>query len=406
MAKKTKVILLFAIVALFIVVWGCIVINQNRIYDLKNDNTKVGIGQKVEFEDISYTITSAKMYDIEAFVKEYPDCAWLHSQRWILNKMQEDNDVRILCYSLFVETGDKEQKEIPIILDEHRLSNGMWRTTYDLPLIYCLNEGTDLEVSLNSSTTIVVPVVLVKDEIPEKDWNNLTKKNIGMEVVVSFQPELKCIEFDDVEYISASETDVEEFNVLKKQAAELESNESSEITILEDNVKEGKEGNMEGLHFKIENFDEVDVNTIHQQEYNCNFDIQKLMDEGNEVRLYACSYSVANNNEKLVEFAPVDTRIYVFIDGTIMAGMEYAGIKNASNEGTKSEGYLVVEPGKCVTVDVVYIALWSNSSEYESINEQTEWALEQEDSFYFMYNPSGNFINSLEDKRALFIKLQ
>ncbi len=404
--KKLGIVIIVLVALIIICFWLLKVINVNKSYvENKKSDRLVGIGETLEFDNISFTVTEAKIYDIEAYVAKYSEYPWLESERTYLEVMlNENSDLKILCYKLRVNTGEEYQEVFEILQSNMCSDSGLWNNSYCYTLMYLMNDEEVFNIGLNDSTEIIVPVCLFEHHLTEDEWAKLDEEDPDIRLEIQQQPELCAIEFDKVELIRASDDDIQSFNKLMSIVEEIQNTSNDGLTVLDDNLGEEGKASMGVIQFEVQYIKESSIEALSAADYY--YAGGGLEYYGGFENSHFCEikYTVTNTSDMTTSYMANMTDVAVMVDEKMVDRFSVIGIMNPPNMGTKQDYTFTLLPGETIDVQVVCNTTFPNEpiELYEMISEGHS----RKENFYLMYNPSGQNITSLSNKLALFINLE
>ena len=403
--KKVIMVSSMFFLGIIIFIWIHNVVDVNNRYeDNKTDDRLVGIGETLEFDNISFTVTNAQIYDIEAYVNKYSDYPWLESERTYLASMQrEDSDLKILCYNLKVDTGDEIQDTFSILQSNMSSDSGLWNNIYCYTLLYLMNDEADFEIDLNDSTEITVPVCLFEFHFTDDEWNRLDESDLGLRLTIQQQPELCAIEFDEVEHIRATEEEKLYFDELMKKVEEIENTSYDGMTVIEDNIGENGVGIMEAVQIEMKYIKEVQYDEIKDADYHVELGWDYLNGFEN-IKYYEICYNVTNIADETMAYMANMSAVAIMVDGELINKAGVVGVKNPPNVGTKQDYTYVISPGESVEIQALCHTGWPDDP--DEISKMIYNAHSYKENYYLVYNPTSQNITSLANKMALFIALE
>ncbi len=403
--KKIGIIIMVLTTLIMISVWISNVVNVNKSYvENEKKDRLVGIGETLELDNISFTVTEAKIYDIESYVSKYSEYPWLESERTYLEVMlNENSDLKILCYNLRVDTGEEYQEAFGVLQSNMCSNSGLWNNSYCYTLMYLMNDEEVFNVGLNDSTEIIVPVCLFEHHFTEEEWAKFDNEDPDIRLEIQQQPELCAIEFDKVERVEATDDEIQYFGELMNMVEEIQNTSNDGLTVLDDNLGEEGVASMGVIQFEVQYIKESSIEALSTADYY--YADGSLDYYGGFENSYFCElkYTVTNTSDMTTSYMANMTDVAVMVDEKMVDRFSVIGIMNPPNTGTKQDYTFTLLPGETIDVQVVYNTTFPN--EPIELYEMITNAHSRKENFYLMYNPSGQNITSLSNKLALFINL-
>ncbi len=404
--EKYGIIIIALIALVLIILWVCKVVNVNESY-VRNEKSDrlVGIGETLEFDNISFTVTEAKIYDIEAYVGKYSEYPWLESERTYLEVMlNEDSDLKILCYNLKVDTGKEYQEIFEIVQSNMCSDSGLWNNSYCYTLFYLMNDEEAFDVGLNDSIEIIVPVCMFEHHFTDEEWAKLDEEDPDIRLEIQQQPELCAIEFDKVELVRASADEIQLFNELMSTVEEIQNTSNEGLTVLDDNLGEEGVASMGAIKIEVQYIKESSLEELSNADYYYAGGGLDYYGGFENTCFCELKYTVTNTSDMTTSYMANMSDVVVMVDEKLVDKLSVIGILNPPNTGTKQDYTFTIPPEETVDVQVVCNTTYPNEPVelYEMITD----AHSRKDNFYLMYNPSGQNITSLSNKLALFINLE
>ena len=411
--KKSMVIATIAVaIIILFTVWILRVIEVNKSYHRKENY--VGIGEDITYEVTTYNIEWARIYDLSAFVEAYPDIKWLESPSYRVDLLgvAHNEYARILLYSMHVKIGEV-RKRFQILPTIHQLYDGSHSYSFAMNLVEDLNNHGELDnLASNMERTILVPVWIWTDGITDGNWERLTQRDIGLEVVIGLQPEKTAIRLDNVEYISGTDEAEDKLLKLVNQAEEIE----NAMTAVDDEAPDklfyddGK-AVRDGIQLELHGMGQILDSEIDGSEYEEQIkEIIASHDDGQLYRDYMwfwvdVTFKNVSDSTRGGSFQQAMPEAMGENDCIALSGLEW--IENPHNPGTKSVNFFLLKPGESIRTKLLYSFSWGGTPEKKEELLDEERRLFSESRILVLgfrtVGMSGMQIDSINDRSRVFI---
>lgn len=187
MSKKVKLVIIFACISIFLIVYIFMFISVNFKFP-QSTKEIYKIGEEFEYQNIKVKINDAYFVEDKELQKdkEFLD---------LVNHYYENQSDNIKFVILDMEIQNPDDQENSISLIPFHLESNDFSLQADLPFVMYLNEcGMQLELKKNEIKKLKFPVPLSEKFFRKSEWHKV--KNRDYYLVYSLYPVKKMIEID------------------------------------------------------------------------------------------------------------------------------------------------------------------------------------------------------------------
>lgn len=395
-SKKVIVTIVGILLVFFLGLWLFRIIRLNR--EFQQTKLVADMGEAVEYNGVTYTVTDAVIYDTAALVQEWEDFSWLGSTgQYYLCDLYDGNDRRYLVCTVHIRLGDGEPGERIIVPGDIQTQSGLFTNVYEL-FMYEYLLPDDLTWYPNAEVDVRIPFDLPQHMFTEEEWNQLSEEDPKLELIVAYQPEIVKLRVNHVSHVWGDEQAVKELDSLIETALILrETREKTATVVQETNVYENNEGDCNGIHYSVDGLREMTLEEVQAVEDDAKKDFYANRTDDQSPYFIQTSVTMTNTMDQIAQVYLTSTRL-CFVEGEgVIASMELFHMDVTQMPEGHDGALYVLEPGESITVSCIYDVL-ASPRYMEKINGASDC--------YLAVNPNGIDFHSLRDKAVVFIKYE
>lgn len=392
--KKIIKYFFIALSIVIILVWILCVINSNR--NAKQEKDIVGVGETIESAYGTCCITDVKIYDLPSFIPLYDNILWesdMFSDYLFMH--EKGDDIYILLYNMHCSFTYTNYDDMIEMYPKKLISyDNSLMETVDIALSTVLNEDTCIDG--NNELDVLVPVMVRKEDMTKKQWENFQQEECGFYVLVQSNPIERKIALDKTEHIKASKEQLESFDELVKKAHEAQDKRIElREKVYEDNIFDRK-GKYDCVNISLDTVKEIkrdEFVNYKQENFFENITDDFIQDNWGE-KYFEVKVTLENDSDDEIIFDWINTGLACAEGTKVCMGSEILYLSNVQYDGTSAAKYRLM-PHEKTDFTIIYMDIWADGSTHDF------W---YNNEIYFRVGNNLTTCHSLNDKQGIFIK--